>query len=144
MPRAGFRAARSGLSAARHFAQLDAQDIPGGGRLGGSAGCQTTLLLIDDNGVVHDLRRDLVAPVTGSRFNIPTARDVQPRDTNQILMATATPARLQSVPRLSGPDAERFFAGIAQEAAGHIRFGTAAVYVRRRGRATRECSLTLR
>ncbi|MDO5622834.1 MAG: hypothetical protein Q4G24_15400 [Paracoccus sp. (in: a-proteobacteria)] len=114
--------------------QLDAQDIASGGNLGGrltgTAGFHTTLLLIDDNGVVHDLRRFLVGSVAGSRFDIPIARDGQVRDTHQIIMALATPNRLQTIPRLNGTSAEDFFAGITQEVGGQLRVGVAAVYVR--------------
>ena len=113
---------------------LDSQDIASGdmlgGRLSGSPGYHTTFLLIDDNGVVHDLRRYLVASVAGSRFDIPIARDGQSRDTHQILMAIATAHRIPTVTGHSGELAEDFFAAIAPDLDAQPRIGIAAIYVR--------------
>lgn len=114
--------------------QLDAQEVDSGGnlsgRISGSAGLYTTLLLIDDNGVVHDLRRFLVGSATGSRFQIPVARAGQSRDTHQLILAIATPQRPGSVASNAGEMADDFFAALSGDAGQRPRIGVASIYVR--------------
>lgn len=114
--------------------QLDAQDLQSGqdltGRVAGGAGLYTTLLLIDDAGVVHDLRRFLVGSAAGSRFEIPLARFGDPRDTHQLLIAIATPRRPDAVTRHAGALAETFFDALGAELGQDLRAGLASVYVR--------------
>ncbi|WP_405402635.1 hypothetical protein [Paracoccus sp. Ld10] len=114
--------------------QLDDQDIASGanlsGRVSGGAGFYTTLLLIDDEGVVHDLRRFLIGSSAGSRFDIPLARFGVARDTHQLILALATPVRPDSVTRLAGSAAEAFFDGLGAETGQDLRVGLASIYVR--------------
>lgn len=114
--------------------QIDAQDIASGsnlqGRVSGGAGLYTTLLLIDDNGVVHDLRRFLVGSAAGSRFSIPMARTGQARDTHQLILAIASPDRPDAVSRHAGELAKDFFDALGREAGPRPRIGVASVYVR--------------
>lgn len=114
--------------------QLDAQDIASGGdisgRVAGGAGLYTTLLLIDDNGVVHDMRRFLVGSATQSRFRVPAARTGQARDTVQILLAVATPGRPDAITRHAGKEAEDFFRELAAEVGSQFRVGAASIYLR--------------
>ena len=114
--------------------QLDAQEVDSGGnlsgRISGSAGLYTTLLLIDDNGVVHDLRRFLVGSATGSRFQIPVARSGQSRDTHQLILAIATPQRPGSVASNAGEMADDFFGALSSDVGQRPRIGVASIYVR--------------
>ncbi|MBC9246814.1 hypothetical protein H4P12_08825 [Paracoccus sp. 11-3] len=114
--------------------QLDAQEVDSGGnlsgRISGSAGLYTTLLLIDDNGVVHDLRRFLVGSATGSRFQIPVARSGQPRDTHQLILAIATAQRPGSVASTAGEMADDFFAALSRDVGQRPRIGVASIYIR--------------
>jgi len=114
--------------------QLDAQDLQGGqdlsGRVDGGAGLYTTLLLIDDAGVVHDLRRFLVGSASGSRFRIPVARFGDPRDTHQLLIAIASPRRPDAVTRHAGDLAQPFFDALGAELGQELRAGLASVYIR--------------
>lgn len=94
--------------------------ILSGGRLIGRveglpAGAQTTLLLVDDNGVVQDLRRFLNFAGGTAEFDIPVTRDGAMRDTSQMLIAAVTPGRLNSVTNLGGTLAETFFPALAAE-----------------------------
>lgn len=79
-------------------------------------GRQLTLLLIDDNGMVHDLRAFVAYGPGWAGFAVPLARIDQPRDTAQLLVALAADSPL--VPQLaqSGQPASRFFAQLAQHA----------------------------
>lgn len=114
--------------------QLDRQDMASGqtlsGRVSGGVGFYTTLLLIDDQGVVHDLRRYLIGSAAGSRFDIPLARFGDARDTHQLIVALATPTRPNAVTRLPGDDAGRFFDALAAEVGQDVRAGVANVFLR--------------
>lgn len=114
--------------------QLEAQDIASGsalrGRISGSAGHYTTLLLIDDNGTVHDLRRFLMSSAGTTSFDIPVARMGAARDTNQILLALATPGRPQTVTRRAGELADPFFTALQAELGPETLIGITSIYVR--------------
>ncbi len=116
--------------------QLDLQsrDVPSGeaviGRIGNGAGWYNTLLLIDDNGVVQDLRRFLSAQGGEVTFDIPMTREGAARDTSQILIAIATPGRLQSVTQNAGRLAADFFPALAAELGENARIGVSSLYIR--------------
>lgn len=114
--------------------QLEAQDIASGGnlrgRISGGAGLYTTLLLIDDNGVVHDLRRFQIASAGVTRFDVPLARSGAARDTHQLVLAIASPARPETVGTHAGELAEDFFDQLARDIAADARIGIGSVYVR--------------
>ncbi len=99
---------------------LVSNGILSGGRLIGRVdglpeGAQTALLLVDDNGVVQDLRRFLSFSGGVAEFDIPVTRDGAMRDTSQLLIAVVTPARLNSVTNLAGQLAEDFFPAFSSE-----------------------------
>jgi hypothetical protein len=99
---------------------LVSNGILSGGRLIGRIegipeGAQTTLLLVDDNGVVQDLRRFLRFSGGLAEFDIPVTRDGAMRDTSQILIAAVTPSRLNSVTNLAGTLADTFFPAFSEE-----------------------------
>ena len=114
--------------------QLDAQDIASGsnlqGRISGATGLYTTLLMVDDNGVVHDLRRFLVGSASSSRFAIPIARKGQPRDTHHLLLAIATPERPASITSHAGQTADDFFEALSRDIGQRPKIGVASVYIR--------------
>lgn len=114
--------------------QLEAQDIASGnalrGRISGSTGYYTTLLMIDDNGTVHDLRRFLISSAGTTNFDVPVARMGAARDTNQILLALATPTRPQTVAQRAGELAEPFFAALEAELGPEAMIGITSIYVR--------------
>lgn len=94
--------------------------ILSGGRLIGridgiASGSQTTLLLVDDNGVVQDLRRFLRFASGSAEFDIPVTRDGEVFDTSQLLIAAVTSERLDTVTNLGGLYAEEFFPALAKE-----------------------------
>ncbi|MBK4214953.1 hypothetical protein JJJ17_03325 [Paracoccus caeni] len=114
--------------------QLETQDIASGsdlrGRISGGTGLYTTLLLIDDNGTVHDLRPFMIGSASGSRFSIPVARLGEARDTHQLILAIASPSRPDAVSRHAGELAEDFFAALPRDTGDRPRVGVASVYVR--------------
>lgn len=94
--------------------------ILSGGRLIGRIdgipeGAQTALLLVDDNGVVQDLRRFLRFGGGQADFEVPMTRDGDMRDTSQLLIVAVTPGLLNSVTNLGGREAEVFFPALAEE-----------------------------
>lgn len=99
--------------------------IGSGGNLIGTienvAGMYTSLLLIDDNGVVQDLRRFTSFSSGRAEFNVPVSRDGTPRDTSQILFAIATQTRPVTITNLAGHLAKDFFAQLQAE------FGSSAI-----------------
>lgn len=113
---------------------LQSADISSGssivGQIGNGAGWYNTLLLIDDNGVVQDLRRFLTAQGGQVTFDIPMSRAGAARDTSQILIAIATPGRLQSVTRNAGRLARDFFPELAAELDQNARIGVSSLYIR--------------
>jgi len=99
---------------------LVSAEVLSGGRLIGSIegepkGAYTSLLLVDDNGVVQDLRRFLRFSGGKTEFEVPVTRDGDARDTSQVLIALATPDRLATVTNLSGRLAEEFFPALQKE-----------------------------
>lgn len=79
------------------------------GAIGTSPGSFTTLLMVDDNGVVQDLRRFLLFSGGQARFDMPVNRVGAARDTSQILIAIATPERPADLGNLIGNLAETVF-----------------------------------
>lgn len=114
--------------------QLQAADIDSGGAAIGSiangAGHYNTLLLVDDNGVVQDLRRFLTVRGGEVGFDVPMSRDGAARDTNQLLIAIATPDRIDSVTRNAGRLAADFFPALIAELGEDVLIGVSSVYVR--------------
>jgi len=113
---------------------LQSQDVASGaslrGTISGGAGRQVTLLLIDDNGVTHDLRRFMVSAGGQIRFDLPIARDGAGRDTHQLLLAVASPTRPASVGAGAGELAEDFFERLSREVGPEALVGVSSVYVR--------------
>lgn len=113
---------------------LSAADIASGesatGRIENGAGFYNTLLLVDDNGVVQDLRRFLTVQGGRVTFDVPMAREGSARDTNQLLIAIATPRPLQSVTQNAGRDAATFFAALDAELDDTARLGVVSLYIR--------------
>ncbi|RJE87899.1 hypothetical protein [Paracoccus onubensis] len=114
--------------------QLESQDVSSGaslqGQISGGTGWYNTLLLVDDNGVVHDLRRFLIRSADRIRFEVPIARSGAARDTHQLVVAIATPNRPETVSRLSGETAERFFDALIREVGQEAMIGVSSIYVR--------------
>ncbi|WP_199261308.1 hypothetical protein [Paracoccus binzhouensis] len=114
--------------------RLQSQDVASGdslrGTISGGAGRYVTLLMIDDNGVTHDLRRFLVNAGGRIRFDVPVARDGADRDTHQLLLAVATPKRPETVSRAAGELAEDFLDQFAREIGPEALIGVGSVYVR--------------
>lgn len=114
--------------------QLESRDVASGtslrGTIIGGAGWYMSLILVDDNGVTHDLRRYLVNTGGALQFDVPVARDGAARDTNQLLVAIATPARPDAISANMGELAADFFARLPPDAAGNTLIGMASAYVR--------------
>lgn len=114
--------------------QIESQEVASGdnlrGQISGGAGLDNSLLLIDDNGVVHDLRRFQLASAGVTRFDVPLARSGPARDTHQLLLAIASPARPQAIAANAGHSAEDFFARLAREIGPDTRIGIASLYLR--------------
>ena len=114
--------------------QLDSQDVASGaslqGQISGGSGWYNTLLLVDDNGVVHDLRRFLIRSADRIRFDVPVARSGAARDTHQLVVAIATPNRPETISQLSGETAESFFDALTREVGQEAMVGISSVYIR--------------
>lgn len=114
--------------------QLESQDVSSGsslrGQISGGAGWYNTLLLVDDNGVVHDLRRFLIRSSNHIRFDVPVARSGAARDTHQLIVAVATPQRPETISQLSGQSAAPFFDALIREVGENAMVGINSVYVR--------------
>lgn len=114
--------------------QLETQDIPSGqslrGQILGGAGRYNTLLLVDDNGVIHDLRRFLIRSADRIRFDVPIARLGQARDTHFLIVAVATPARPETISARAGELAQDFFAQLDREIPRDALIAIGSVYVR--------------
>lgn len=114
--------------------QLAVQDVAGGeslrGTISGATGRYVTLILIDDNGVTHDLRRFLVNSGGRISFDVPVARDGDTRDTHQLLIAVATPRRPETISRAAGEPADRFFDQLAREIGPDALIGVSSAYIR--------------
>lgn len=99
--------------------QLRSRDVASGerliGNIGNVAGRYTSLLLIDDNGVVQDLRRFTRFVGSSAEFDIPVTRDGANRDTSQLLLVLTTQGRPETLTNLSGRLAEDFFGPLDAE-----------------------------
>lgn len=100
------------------------------GQIEGAGDNQTTLLLVDDNGVVQDLRRFTLQAGDVIRFDVPVYRVGGDRDTSQLLMAVALPQRPTSITDLAGQLASDFFPPLSDAANGQALIGITPVYVR--------------
>ncbi|MDO5622775.1 MAG: hypothetical protein Q4G24_15075 [Paracoccus sp. (in: a-proteobacteria)] len=113
--------------------RLEAPRIESGmslrGQIIGGAGYYNTLLLVDDNGVVHDLRRFLIASAGEISFDVPLARASVSRDTHQLLIAIVSPTRPATVATRSGELATDFFPALTRELEGQARIGITGIYV---------------
>lgn len=100
---------------------LESDALVSGGRLKGSlrnaAGRYVTLVLIDDNGVVQDLGGYLTFSGDTVNFDVPVRRDGPSRDTQQLLLAIATPGRPPELEAMNGQMAQDFFAALRQSVA---------------------------
>lgn len=114
--------------------QLASQDVASGdslrGTISGGSGRYVTLILVDDNGVTHDMRRFLVNSGGKISFDAPVARDGDIRDTYQLLIAVATPARPETISRAAGESADSFFDQLAREIGPDALIGVASAYIR--------------
>lgn len=99
--------------------ELDASRIASGdlltGRLTGTGGRNITLLVVDDNGVTQDLGQYLNVAVNTARFAAPLTRAGTARDTRQLLIALATPARPAAVTAQNGQLAADYFGSLTTE-----------------------------
>lgn len=114
--------------------QIDAQSVATGDRLRGQitngAGYVQTLLLVDENGAVLDLRRFLAISSRVTHFDFPVARKYQPRDTRQLLIAIATPKRVSTVTERAGDAAGPFFDALQAEIGQDALIGITSIDVR--------------
>jgi hypothetical protein len=79
------------------------------GALQGAQGRYVSMIVIDDNGVVQDLSAFLSFSGDTVSFDIPMSRFGPARDTQQLLMAMATPARPVAMDTHNGFLAAEFF-----------------------------------
>ncbi len=119
-PAVNFLRARAEYPAFGLSLGLVSPEVMSGGRLIGSIegvtpGAYTALLLVDDNGVVQDLRRFIRFSGGKAEFDVPVSRDGDPRDTSQILIALAAPSRPATITNLAGRLAEEFFPALAKD-----------------------------
>ena len=102
--------------ATRLGVQLDATEVPSGGRLTGvlrgTAGKYVLLLLVDNNGVVQDLQRFMSFSGNFARFDVPVTRAGAARDTSQLLLAIATNRPPSIIRDRAGRLAQDVFAGL--------------------------------
>lgn len=113
---------------------LHSQVVRNGGNLTGSigkiAGSYTSLLLIDDNGVVQDLRRFTSFIAGRAEFDVPVTRPGAARDTSQILLAITTPARPATISARAGHLAADFFADLKDEQGENINLALSPFQLR--------------
>lgn len=113
--------------------QLSAQQVARGGVLSGqisiAPGYYQSLLLVDENGVVHDMRRSLIPSARAARFEFNIARWRQPRDTHQLLIALATRERPATIATMSGELAGPFFDALFAEVGQNALIGISSFYV---------------
>lgn len=99
--------------------KLNSPVVGSGGHLTGTinniAGFYTSLLLVDDNGVVQDLRRFTNFAAGSAEFDVPVTRQGAARDTSQILMVVASRFRPETISRRAGYLAEDFFTNLHKE-----------------------------
>ena len=133
-PAVDFVRAATTYPAFRLHLQIDAAEVASGerltGRVAGIGGNQATLLLIDDNGVVQDLRRFTLQSGDQLQFDVPVHRVGAARDTSQLLIALATPTRPETIANLAGRLAQDFFPPLARATPDQALIGVAPVYVR--------------
>lgn len=115
--------------------EFEARSLDSGGSMRGritnGAGYYNTLLMVDDNGTVHDLRRFLTVAAGEVSFDVPMARTGASRDTHQLIIAIATSDRPRSVATHAGEMADRFFAALtAETGASPALIGVGSLYVR--------------
>lgn len=114
-----FARARPNYPTFRVPLKLQATLINSGNELRGSienvAGYYTSLLLVDDNGVVQDLRRFVRFESGRAAFEVPVTRDGAARDTSQLLIALATQGRPATVGQRAGQLATDFFPALEAE-----------------------------
>ncbi|TRW99583.1 hypothetical protein FNJ84_02590 [Paracoccus sp. M683] len=100
------------------------------GQIEGVGDNQASLLMIDDNGVVQDLRRFTLQTGDVIRFDVPVYRVGGDRDTSQLLMVVALPERPTSIGAMAGRLASDFFPPLTEATAGRALIGVAPIYVR--------------
>lgn len=114
--------------------QLDAVEVPSGGRLTGvlrgTAGRYLLLFLVDNNGVVQDLQRFVSFSGNFARFDIPVTRAGDARDTSQILLAIATQRPANILRDRAGQLAQDVFAALEGEVATSAALAIATFDVR--------------
>lgn len=114
--------------------QLDAAEVPSGGRLTGvlrgTAGRYLLLVLVDNNGVVQDLQRFVSFSGNFARFDIPVTRAGDARDTSQILLAIATQRPANTLRDRAGQLAQDVFASLEGEVATSAALAIATFDVR--------------
>lgn len=100
------------------------------GRIDGIAGAYVSLILVDDNGVVQDLRRFLRFTGGQAEFSIPVTRDGAPRETSQLLIALASPVPSDAVAQLAGGLADEVFPLLTGALPPRTRLAVQAVDIR--------------
>ena len=114
--------------------QIESADLTSGdrlrGRVTGAGPDPVSLLLIDDNGVVQDLRRFSLQAGEALDFDVPVRRFDAPRDTSQLLIALATPARPETLAQLAGRQAQDVFPALRSEIGANARIGVIPFFLR--------------
>lgn len=100
------------------------------GAVVGVSGLNFALMLVDDNGVVHDLSR--FASVTGDtvQFLVPLSRRGSSRDTRLLLIAMAAPTPLTQLVSKQGRYAQDVFSGLGQNLATGARLAVTTIDLR--------------
>lgn len=113
--------------------QLESAQIARGtslrGQITNAGGYYQSLLMIDENGVVHDMRRFLLTSARATRFDFAVARYRPARDTHQMLVALATPNRPETVATHAGQPAKDFFDALFAEVGQNALIGVSSFYV---------------
>lgn len=113
--------------------QLESQQIARGtslrGQITNAGGYYQSLLMIDENGVVHDMRRFLLTSARATRFDFAVARYRPARDTHQMLVALATQNRPETVTTHAGQSADQFFDALFAEVGQNALIGVSSFYV---------------
>lgn len=89
-----------------------------------------TLLLVDDNGIVHDLRAFLSYGPGLAGFAAPMARIDKSRDTAQLIIALASDSPLMPQLGVGGLPASDFFARLAEQSPQNMTAGIAGFALR--------------
>jgi len=85
------------------------------GTIGNIGGRFTSLLIVDDNGVVQDLRRFTRFTAGSAEFDVPVTRDGDARDTSQLLIAITSNGAPITIRERAGRLAEDFFHALNAE-----------------------------